>query len=83
MIAGLDNVPQSPLGSGADSLIATAPVYGPIIVALALYGWWITRNLIDSKAAHISDLKASLATVHDLKETLSAATAALSRRSQR
>lgn len=70
-MAGADNIIPAPLDGSADALIHSAPVYGPIIVCLALYAWWVTKVLIDGKAAHIADLKVALATVHELKDVLS------------
>lgn len=83
MAGGADNLIPAPLDSGTDALIHAAPVYGTIIVAMALFIVWIIRELLQSKAAHIGDLKTMFPMIHEMKETIAALTAALSRRSQR
>lgn len=83
--AGADSVvPALPVDQAAESLIRAAPVYGPIIIGLALFVIWLIRIGLDkdkllqskdeeitaAKDAHIADLKLNIPAMHDLRETI-------------
>ena len=72
MAGGADSVIPAPLDAGASALIQAAPVYGTIIVGLAFFIVWQQWVILQSKAAHMADLKTYLTAVLEMKELITA-----------
>ena len=73
----MDGGAISGASDAADALMRASPFWGPVVVVLcstiailALYVRSLQKDVVAAKEEHITDLKLSISTIHDLRETV-------------